>query len=102
MEELKEFIAEQFQKMEQRIIAGQKRVLNTDEAAAYLGVTKGHLYQMTSKGLIPFSKPVINGKTSKYVYFDRLKLDEWILSNGGEQQPSTADMMQKATNMLIR
>lgn len=102
MEELKKFIAEQFKNLEERIIAGQKRVLNTDEAAKYLGVTKGHLYQLTSKGLIPFSKPIVNGKPSKYVYFDRLKLDEWILSNGGEVQPSTADLMQNATNMLIR
>jgi excisionase family DNA binding protein len=48
--------------------------LTLPEAAAYLGVTRSHLYQLTHKRKIPFSKP-----GNKIIYFIRQELDEWIL-----------------------
>lgn len=59
-----------------RTIFCTKPLLTTDEAAAYLGISKSHLYKMTSRGEVPFYKP--NGKVC---YFDRLELEEWIRSN---------------------
>jgi excisionase family DNA binding protein len=50
--------------------------LTFDAACKYLGYSKSHLYKLTSAGIIPFSKP-----TGKKLYFDRGKLDEWLLSN---------------------
>jgi excisionase family DNA binding protein len=53
-----------------------KRVLNINEASEMLGFTKSYVYKLTSQGVIPHSKP--NGKT---LFFDRIKLEEWMLSN---------------------
>lgn len=56
-----------------------KRVLSFDEGVKLLGYAKSTVYKMTSAGLIPFSKP--NGKK---IYFDREKLEAWMLSNLNE------------------
>jgi excisionase family DNA binding protein len=56
-----------------------KRVLSFDEGVQLLGIAKSTVYKMTSAGLIPFSKP--NGKL---IYFDREKLENWMLSNANE------------------
>jgi excisionase family DNA binding protein len=53
-----------------------KKVLSFDEGVSYLGYAKSTVYKMTSAGLLPFSKP--NGKK---IYFDREKLEAWMLSN---------------------
>jgi excisionase family DNA binding protein len=54
------------------------RVLNFEQARQYLRYSTSHMYKLTSKGILPFSKPVAGGR----LYFDREKLDEWLLSNG--------------------
>lgn len=54
----------------------KREALNLDEAAAYLGVKKSHLYKLTHQRLIPYYKP--GGKSC---YFKRAELDEWLLSN---------------------
>jgi excisionase family DNA binding protein len=60
----------------ERTLAANKRILNADEAAAYIGVSKSYLYKMTSGGVLIFSKP--NGKK---IYFDRLELEKFLLRN---------------------
>ena len=54
--------------------AENKKPLSFNEAADFLGYKKSYLYQLTSKGKIPFSKPT-NGK----IFFDREKLEAWLL-----------------------
>lgn len=100
-EEIKQYFEAKFQELEAKILTQQKRVLNTEEAAQYLGVSKYTLYQMTSKGAVPFSRPDIKGKPSKFIYFDRLALEEWLLSNKSEAQPTAKAMMQKAANQVL-
>lgn len=56
--------------------SADKTTLTFGEACTYLGYSKSHLYKLTSAGIIPFSKP-----TGKKIYFDKNKLDEWLLSN---------------------
>jgi len=53
-----------------------KRVLSVDEACTYLGMAKSYLYKLTSSGVLPYSKP-----HGKKIFFDREKLDSWLLSN---------------------
>ena len=101
MDELKQLIETKFQELEKKLLISQKRVLSTEETAQYLGVSKGHLYQLTSKGEIPFSRPTVNGKPSRYIYFDRLALDEWLLSNKSQAHPTTAQMMQEAHDQIL-
>lgn len=100
-EEIKQYFETKFRELETKILTQQKRVLNTEEAAQYLGVSKYTLYQMTCKGAIPFSRPNVKGKPSKFLYFDRLALDEWLLSNKSEAQPTAAVMMQKAASQVL-
>ena len=54
----------------------QKTVLNFNEVAIYTGLSKSYLYKLTCTGGIPCYKP--NGK---HIYFDRIEIDRWMLSN---------------------
>ena len=53
-----------------------KKALNLKEAAFYTGYSASHIYKLTSWGKIPHYKP-----HGKIIFFDRLELDEWLLSN---------------------
>ena len=52
----------------------QKEILNFDEAAAYLSMSKSTLYKLTAKKEIPHYKP------NRFVFFERSELDNWIRS----------------------
>jgi excisionase family DNA binding protein len=54
----------------------QKPFLTFQEAIQFTGLSKSHLYKLTSKGLIPHSKP-----TGKLIFFERIKLEEWLRQN---------------------
>jgi excisionase family DNA binding protein len=45
-------------------------------AAEYLGISRSHLYQLTSKNLIGHFKPA-----GKKIYFDKSDLDEYLRRN---------------------
>lgn len=68
-----------------------KRVLSLEEGCAYLGYKKSYVYKLISAGKLPYSKP--NGKK---IYFDREKLEDWMLSN-----PHDADIEQLTSDYLI-
>tara|TARA_B110000879_G_C10671287_1_gene318059 strand:+ start:200 stop:490 length:291 start_codon:yes stop_codon:yes gene_type:complete len=74
MENFKE-INERLQKIEALLLT-QKTVLSFDEGSAYTGLSKSHLYKMTSTGGIPCYKP--HGKN---IYFDKQEIDSWLLQN---------------------
>lgn len=56
-----------------------KRVLSFQEGCEYLGYRRSYVYKLTSAGVLPHSKP--NGKK---IFFDREKLEEWMLSNASK------------------
>jgi excisionase family DNA binding protein len=60
----------------ERLLMGQKAVLNLDEASELIGMSRTYIYKLTSSGKIPFFKP--NGKQ---IYFDRLELESWLKRN---------------------
>jgi excisionase family DNA binding protein len=51
------------------------RVLTFEQGCKYLGYAKSYVYKLIHNKVIPFSKP--NGK----IYFDRDKLEAWMLGN---------------------
>ena len=67
-----------------------KRVLTFEEGCTYLGYAKSYVYKLTSAGVLPFSKP--NGKS---IFFDREKLEAWMLSN--ESSSHEEKQVQAAT-----
>jgi len=91
-----EIINQHYLKIEQQIeeqAINSKAFLTLPEAAKYLGFSDGYLYQLTSKCVIPHSKP--NGKK---LFFSRQELDNWVLSN---KQQSRDEIRQSAEDFLV-
>lgn len=55
---------------------GQKNVLNFNEACLFCGLSKSHMYKLTSNRQVPHYKPA-----NKLVYFERVELEKWLLQN---------------------
>ena len=53
-----------------------KKVLNLKEVVEYTGIKKSTIYHYTHTKKIPHSKP-----TGRAVFFDREKIDRWLLKN---------------------
>jgi len=68
-----------------------KTVLNFAEACKYIGISKSHGYKLTSQGSIPFSK---RGRKN---YFDKDKLDQWLLSNSTKDSQT---LREEAANYI--
>lgn len=58
------------------LLISQKTVLNLEEVAELTGLSKSHIYRLTSQSLIPHFKP--NGKQN---YFSRPEIEQWLLRN---------------------
>lgn len=90
MENEKNEIAEQVAK---ELGIYQKPVLNSREAARYLGLSLSRLYKLTAAKAIPHYKP-----GAKNVFFDRAELDSWRMRNRiatNEELTGQARMMAK-------
>jgi len=60
----------------ERLLQAQKNVLTFDDGVDFIGVSKSHLYKLTSAGIVPHYKP-----RGKMIYFDRIELESWLLQN---------------------
>lgn len=60
----------------EKYIFGLKGILNVEELSDYTGFKKSYIYKLVHNNLIPYSKP-----NNKVLFFDRNKIDEWLLSN---------------------
>ena len=89
-------IIEHAQVMEENIYAC-KTLLNLDEAAKYMGMSKSSLYKMTASRQLSYYKP--NGR---FILFEREELDELmrtnpIYSRKALERLSLAESMKSAT-----
>lgn len=91
-------IAEYFQRIDERqkniesLMLSQKTVLNFDEVAVYTGLSKSHLYKLTSTGGIPCYKP-----HGKHIYFEKAGIDLWLLQN---KKKSNAEIENEAATFV--
>lgn len=69
----------------------QKEILNFDEAAAYLSMSKSTLYKLTAKKEIPHYKP------NRFVFFERSELDNWIRSAAVKTEEHLDDQVNANT-----
>ena len=76
------------------LLLNQKKVLSFDETTVYTGLSKSHLYKLTSSGGIPCYKP-----TGKKLYFNKTELDDWLLRN---KKLSQDEIDAKAESHLMR
>lgn len=76
-----------------------KRVLSFDEGCKYTGFSRSYMYKLTSGGIIPYSKP-----NNKIIFFDRDKLDEWLLKNStkSNEEKEVAASTHISTSILKR
>ncbi len=70
-----------------------KQVLNLNEAAKYLDISKSHLYKLTSRKEIPFYCP-----QGKRLYFKKSELDQWLTRN---RSASLTELETRAANYLF-
>ena len=60
----------------EQLLSASKDVLTMEEACAYTGISRGYMYKLTALEKIPHSKPA-----GKMIYFERKKLNSWLLRN---------------------
>jgi excisionase family DNA binding protein len=73
---MEEEIKQQLDRIERNSLLAAKRVLCLNDVILLTGLSKSHLYQLTSGKQIPHYKP-----TGKQVYFDREELEGWMKQN---------------------
>lgn len=69
----------------EKLLLGTKKVLTFDELVEYTGLSRSYLYKLTASAIIPHSKP--NGKV---LFFDKEKIDKWLLDNHIKSQQELA------------
>jgi len=76
----------------ENLLQSQKNVLTFDEGANFMGLSKSHLYKLTSAGNVPHYKP-----RGKMVYFDRAELEIWLKEN---RIKTSAEIEQEASTYV--
>jgi len=82
-----EKIAEQLNRVERNTLLAAKNVLTFDDVVLLTGMSKSHLYKLTSTRQIPFYKP--NGKN---VFFDRSEVENWLRQNRATTEQEAQSM----------
>ena len=75
------------------LLLSQKTVLNFSEVVSYTGLSKSHLYKLTSTGGIPCYKP-----RGKHIFFPKLEIDEWLLQ---KRKATTEEIETEASTYLL-
>ena len=83
LQEIKDLLAE---------VGSPKEVLTSDEAAAYLGISKSALYKLTMGRKIPFYK------SAKLCYFDRAELIDWMKAH----RVATQEELQAQAKQIVK
>ena len=71
----------------------EKNVLGIDDVALLTGLSKSHIYKLTSKKQIPCYKP-----NDKLMYFDKREVEDWMRQNRIE---TTAEAEQRAMAYVV-
>jgi len=75
------------------LLLSQKTVLNFDEMATYTGLSKSHLYKLTSTGGVPCYKP-----HGKHIWFNKSEVDQWLQQN---RKATTDEIETQASTYLL-
>lgn len=75
------------------LLSSQKEVMNLDEVSLFTGLSKSHIYKLTSAGKIP------HYKQSKHLFFDRDEVINYLKQNrvktAGELEDEAATQLMK-------
>lgn len=75
-------------------LLGAKNVLTLDEVSILTGLSKSHLYKLTSSKEIPHYRP--NGK---FLYFSKDEIEKWMLRG---RVASNQEIGQQAVNYVVK
>lgn len=89
---LSETSADSLDNMTKQQPAGNE-MMNMDEASKFLDCSKGYLYKLTMRNMIPHYKP-----TGKRIYFYRAELDDWIKQG---KVKTTEEISQEALKYCV-
>lgn len=84
-------LGQRFDRLEQLTLIGAKPVLNLEEAVVFTGLSKGHLYRLTSEKQIPYYKKC------RKLYFKKSELEDWLLER---RVPTQAEIESKAATYV--
>ena len=76
-----------------KLFLTRKKVLTFEEACEYTSISNSYMYKLTAGKKIPHSCP--NGKM---IFFDKDKLDSWLLQN---ERKSIHDLDSKALTYTL-
>lgn len=79
----------------ERVLLGQKDVLNFEEFCEYVGISKSYGYKLTSRRVVPYYNP--NGKI---IYFKKEEVDKWLLSNKKKATYELSEGLRKKVGVL--
>lgn len=82
---------EQLDRIEKFARIGAKEVLNVEEVALMIGVSKSRVYHLVSSRDIPYYKQ------GKKVLFKKSEIEEWLLR---DRIPTNAEIDRKATTYV--
>ena len=83
---------ENIEKMLAEQALATKEVLNFNEGALFLDLSKSHLYKLTSQKRIPHFCP-----QGKKIYFLRKDLQDWLLRNRQEEEETVQERVSNLT-----
>lgn len=89
-------LKQEVEKMKNLVYAS-KEVLNLEEAAMFLGISKSSLYKMTHNQVIPYFKP-----NNKMVYFEKAELLKWLRQNPVASQAQISEEAKAVMRDLAR
>lgn len=85
-------LSNQLERVEMLTAIRAKTILNLDEAVAFTGFSKGHLYRLTSQREIP------HYKKNRKLYFKKTELEAWLLE---EKIETSASIESQATTYVV-
>mgnify|MGYP006275335853 CR=1 FL=1 len=83
---------ERLQKIES-LLTASKEVMNLDEVSEFTGLSKSHIYKLTSAGKIP------HFKQSKHLFFDRKEIIKFLKQNRIKTEEELQDEAKNALNL---
>lgn len=91
MEITLEQLNEKIDNLSRLTLISSKTVLDFEETILFTGLSKGHLYRLTSSREIPYFKK------KRKLYFKKSELEEWMLDL---RIPTKAEIQSKAATYL--
>ena len=91
MEITLEQLNEKIDNLSRLTLISSKTVLDFEETILFTGLSKGHLYRLTSNREIPYFKK------NRKLYFKKSELEEWMLD---QRIPTKNEIQSQATTYL--